>query len=177
MTPAGFEELRAAVREDLATAVLESDRREAQLVSDPLEVLWHSGLRSIEAMRLTWEDIDLDARTWLIRSPYNKGGEQRLPLHPDLVPILRRRHLETGTEAGPFAGMWHVRNAWRRFKTRHVEWAGWSLHSLRHGFVTRVRAAAGDSAASHLARHKSKSMTEHYSHFDEETFRTALDGI
>jgi hypothetical protein len=43
--------------------------------------------------------------------------------------------------------------------------------------VTRVRAAAGDAAASHLARHKSKAMAEHYSHFDQETFRTALNTI
>jgi integrase len=177
VTPSQFEALRAAVLEDLLTAATTADRREAQLVSDLLEVLWHSGLRSIEAMRLEWTDVDLEGRTWMIRSPVNKGGEQRLPLHPDLIPILRRRQLETGIEAGPFVGHWHVRNAWRRFKTRHKEWAGWSLHSLRHGFVTRIRAASGDAAASHLARHKSKSMTEHYSHFDEETFRAALEGV
>jgi len=175
VTPAQFAALQAAVLEDVLAAVTTADRREAQLVSDLLEVLWHSGLRSIEAMRLRWADVDLEGRTWMIRSPVNKGGEQRLPLHPALVPILRRRQLETGTEAGPFASPWHVQNSWRRFKARHPEWTGWSLHSLRHGFVTRIRAAAGDAAASHLARHKSKSMMEHYSHFDEETFRTALD--
>ncbi len=162
---------------EIEAAPGESERREAQLLADLLDVLWLSGLRSIEAIRLHWKDVDLDARTWRIRSPENKGGDQVLPLHPELVPVLRRRQLETAAEAGPFVVEWHVRNAWRRFKSRHKEWAGWSLHSLRHGFVTRVRAAAGDAAASHLARHKSKAMTEHYSHFDQETFREALDGL
>ena len=142
-----------------------------------LDVLWLSGLRSIEAVRLQWREVDLDARTWRIRSPANKGGDQVLPLHPELVPVLRPRMLETASEEGPFALEWHVRNAWRRFKGRHNEWTGWSLHSLRHGFVTRVRAATGDAAASHLARHKSKAMTEHYSHFDAGTFRSSLERL
>lgn len=177
VTPAQFVALRAAAAGDLKAVETETDRREAQLLLDLLNVLWQSGLRSIEAVRLQWRDVDLDARTWRIRSPANKGGDQVLPLHPELVPVLRRRMLETAAEVGPFALEWHVRNAWRRFKGRHKEWAGWSLHSLRHGFVTRVRAAAGDAAASHLARHKSKAMTEHYSHFDVGTFREALDGL
>lgn len=175
--PEQFAEMRAAARADVAAATTQTARREAQLLVDLLDALWLSGLRSIEAIRLQWQDVDLEARTWRIRSPANKGGDQVMPLHPDLVPLLRRRRIETAAEVGPFVGEWHVRNAWRRFKSRHPEWAGWSLHSLRHGFVTRVRAAAGDAAASHLARHKSKAMTEHYSHFDQETFRSALEGI
>lgn len=175
--PEQFESLHAAAVAELEAAAGDSERREAQLLVDLLEVLWRSGLRSIEAIRLRWEDVDLEERTWRIRSPANKGGDQVMPLHPELVPVLRRRRLETAAEAGPFAVEWHVRNAWRRFKARHKDWAGWSLHSLRHGFVTRVRAAAGDAAAGHLARHKSKSMTEHYTHFDAETFREVLQDL
>jgi integrase len=177
ITPGQFQTLRATATADLEAASLPADRREAQMVLDLLDALWLSGLRSIEAIRLRWEDVDLEAKTWRIISPENKGGDQVLPLHPGLVPMLRRRRLEAGAEPGPFSSLWTVRNAWQRFKRRHKEWTGWSLHSLRHGFVTRVRAAAGDAAASHLARHKSKAMTEHYSHFDAGTFRAALDQL
>lgn len=177
VTPEQFARLREAATGDVSTARGEGEAREAQLLIDLLDVLWLSGLRSIEATRLRWPDIDLEARTWRIRSPENKGGDQVLPLHPELVQVLRRRRLETAAELGPFAHDWHVRNAWRRFKGRHEEWAGWSLHSLRHGFVTRVRAAHGDAAASFLARHKSRSMTEHYSHFDASTFRGVMESI
>jgi integrase len=89
----------------------EAERREAQLVAGLREVLWRSGLRSIEAILLRWEDVELEARTWRIRSPSNMGGDQLLPLHPDLVPVLRRRRLEISAEAGPFAIEWHVRKA------------------------------------------------------------------
>jgi site-specific recombinase XerD len=59
-----FDALRAAVQADLDAAAVETARREVQMLADLLEVLWRSGLRSIEAIRLTWDDVDLEARTW-----------------------------------------------------------------------------------------------------------------
>lgn len=46
------DQLRAAASSDVSEASLDLERREAQLVLNLLEVLWWSGLRSIEAMRL-----------------------------------------------------------------------------------------------------------------------------
>lgn len=78
--PEQFEALRTAARGDVAAAGAEPDRREAQLLADLLEALWLSGLLSIEAIRLQWQDADFVGRHWRIRSPAKMGGDQVLPL-------------------------------------------------------------------------------------------------
>lgn len=142
---------------------------------DLLQVLFFSGLRSIEAFRLQWEDIDFKQRVWTIRSPQNKGGVKILPMHPRVVEVLEGRWRDTG--AGPFDAAEPVRNRWKRFKNAHARWKGTSMHALRHGFVTRLVLQGKKWQAQQLAGHHSEKMTDHYTHIQAEDLREALDGI
>jgi len=175
MTEEEFAQLRAAFDQELQEAEQPQSKRDAQELLDLADVLWNSGLRFIEATRLTWKDIDLQKAQWVIRSPKNKGGVQTLPLHHSLVPVLRRRHLLGGT--GPFTGYWPLQRLWVAFKDRHPEFTGWSWHRMRHAFVTRLRKAGRDAAAVALARHKSSQMSDHYTHLDLTDLRKDLEAL
>lgn len=149
--------------------------RGLQALLDQVQVLWLSGMRSVESRRLDWVDIDLEAMVWTIRSPQNKGGIQTLPIHQDLGDLLKRRRLLGGP--GPFQPPARMQYWWRRFKAEHPAWQGTSLHSLRASFVTRLRRTGAAEAARDLARHKSQSMSDRYNHTALEEHRSALDSI
>lgn len=165
--------------EDLAAdaaALQEGPRRRTREgLRDLVRVLAYSGLRSVEALRLSWEDVDLEGRVWRIRSPQNKGGDRVQPIYDGLLDVLRRRRLFG--EAGPFQPEQPLRSAWRSFKRRHPDWASADLHSLRHAFVTRLRRRGHHAAAQFLAGHKTAAMTDHYTHLGPEDFREELNQL
>lgn len=174
VSPEEYATLRATLEGDTAGAGRPRAALDAREVLDLVEVLWYSGLRSIEAYRLCWEDVDLDSATWTIRSPENKGGTRRQPVHPVAIDVLRRRRLR-GLRV-PFQH-YATQNAWRRFKEAHPLFKGWSLHALRRGFISRLVAAGNLAAARHLGRHRTPAMTDLYTTVNPETFRQALESI
>jgi integrase len=141
-----------------------------QGLADALEILWLTGLRSVELIRLAWEDIDLDRALWTIRSPQNKGGVSERPIPRRVCEILKARR---GLPRGPFGP--GLRIAWARWKARNPAWTGLSLHSLRHAFVTRLARSGNAAAASFLVGHHSEAMTRHYTHLTAEDVRHLLD--
>ncbi|MCC7010914.1 MAG: tyrosine-type recombinase/integrase [Planctomycetes bacterium] len=175
MTADEFTALRAALADEVRQAKSSTLRRAAQELVDMADVLWLSGLRSIEATRLAWDDIDLGQGLWTIRSPINKGGVAALPIHPDLIPLLTRRKL-LGM-AGPFRNRHWLSISWRRFKERNTAFQGWSWHRMRHAFVTRLRRAGLDAVAMQLARHKTPAMSDHYTHLDLADLRRGFAAI
>jgi integrase len=175
LTVEEFQALAMDLENAVEAATDERVERGYQAVRDQVEVLWLSGMRSIESIRLEWEDVNLEAMTWTIRSPRNKGGEKALPIHRGLREVLLRRRLLGGP--GPFQPESYMRTWWRRWKERNPRWKGTSLHSLRHSFVTRLRRAGEKEAAMQLARHASDAMSDHYNHVAPEEFRAALDRL
>ncbi len=173
MSAERFSELLDQARTFFEAQEGEVERKRAEGLVDLLQVLWLSGLRSVEAYRLTWDDIDLEASVWVIRSPKNQGGVRPFPIHKDLLPILRRRKLLGGR--GPFSQT--HRKEWTRFKQEVPMWKGTNLHEIRHAFVTRLSAAGHQAAASFLVGHRSAQMTEHYTHLTPEDAREVLDQL
>lgn len=143
-----------------------------------VEILWASGLRSIDLFRLRWENVDLDRRVWRIQRPANKGGDSIWPMPARAVELLTVRR-ELGGD-GPFSeghsSAKAVRSRWKRFRDLHPHWQGYTLHSLRYGFVTRLKVRGMAWAAKELAGHHTQAMSDHYTVPDEEQLRRALDG-
>lgn len=161
-----------ALMEDLSEWARDGRELRSSL-QDLVFVLWLSGLRSIEAFRIRWEDIDLDEALWIIRSPRQKGGVRIEPIHQKLLPTLvRLSKMET---AGPFENEWPLRNEWRRFKEKYQRWNGCSLHSLRHAFVTRLAKQGNPAITKYLSGHRSDAMSDHYTHLGPEDVRDPLN--
>ncbi|MBI5431854.1 MAG: tyrosine-type recombinase/integrase [Planctomycetes bacterium] len=172
MTAEEFASLRDAMTRNLTGTRTSALRRSAQELLDMADVLWHSGLRSIEATRLAWTDIDVERSLWTIRSPANKGGHATIPIHPELLPLLTRRKL-LGME-GPFRNHHWLSITWRRFKKTNPSFQGWSWHRMRHSFVTRLRRVGADAVAMQLARHKTPAMSDHYTHLTLADLRAGM---
>ena len=148
-------------------------RDQRQSVLDWVDVLWFSGLRSVEALRLEWDNIDLERRIWTIIGPKNKGGDRVLPMHQVPVDILQRRR-DSGI-LRPFPMV--ATKRWRTFKLSFPHWKGTNLHSIRHSFVTRVVLNGHPWAAQMLASHHSTEMTQLYTHAQSDDLREGLDSL
>lgn len=170
-----FNELVADAEEWVNEAKLAEDGFYRAALVDLLVILFYSGLRSIEAFRVEWVDIDLEKRVWTIRSPQNKGGVKVLPIHSRAFEVLESRAANSGQ--GPFEDAEAIRNRWKRFKLARTRWKGTSFHALRHGFVTRLVLQGRRWEAQQLAGHHSEKMTDHYTHAQAEDLRDALEGI
>jgi len=141
----------------------------------PLWVFYFlTGVRRGEALGLTWDDIDLDARTFRIHRSLNKiTGEgpkygppktaksgQTLPLHPDVCTWLALHRLRQSEERRG-ATLWQENNlifctksgrpldppgVWLRFQEalKRAELRPLKLHSTRHSFASILYNQSGD---------------------------------
>lgn len=84
--------------------------------------LSETGVRSVDATRLRWKDIG-EGRV-LIKPGKGKGHTRFIPATIDL-PAAHPDSAVFGLTKSQLEG------AWRRFKIKHEQWKGTSLHSLR----------------------------------------------
>lgn len=109
------------------------------LMRDYLLLLLFTGLRRSEALNLTWNDIDLDAR--IITLPTTKNGEEHfvLPISDYVWKLLAIRKIEATTRF-VFPGKSKERPftaGWTCFaEARKVSGLYFSLHCLRRSWVT-----------------------------------------
>lgn len=139
LTPAEFERVIAAAREHCP-------RNGVQFI-DYLRFLAYSGAREQEALRMTWGDVDLDARRIVIGSDgLAKNHEARtVELNATLVDLLREMATRRAPDSewmfpSPHRGKCDVRTMTFRNSLRLVrvkadlKWFG--FHDLRHYFAS-----------------------------------------
>lgn len=150
--------------------------RTSQLLADLTTALWLSGMRSVQAYRMRWEeDIDLEKMVWVVRSPRrNKGGEKLKPIHKGLERMLQRRRL-LGDE-GPFPSATCL-YAWKVFKKRHPAFTGLSLHQCRSRVATQLHEMGESDAARKILGHTSVKNADLYDHTSLEHYREILNRI
>lgn len=115
------------------------------------ELIYSAGLRSGEASRLTWDDLDLDARTAFIKQ--GKFDKDRVvPLTHEAVEMLRRHRDATLIESPfVFPGM-KGRMSQGKINARLKSYAkacglyrpGVTTHQLRHACATHLIAHGAD---------------------------------
>jgi integrase len=127
---------------------------------DMVEICWHTGFRYVEWTRIRWSDVDFDKRTVTTRSPKNKGGTRTRRLTSSAIGVLQRRRQLCGEVfPGTYAA---IQSTWKRFRTRHPEFADARFHGMRRAFVTRMHEKLGPLAAMTLAGHSSSAMLDLY---------------
>lgn len=177
---------------------LEPDQARALLAAcvEPRETVMillalHTGLRRAELAALEIGDINLAARTVLVRA--GKGGHQRLlPLSGEGTCAVARYVAAAGLSGGPLLRSLSDPQAGIRPGTVSRIFAdlayrsgvklragdGVGPHSLRHSFATDTHAACGDVlAVSELLGHVSLSTTRRYvAGMNVERLRSAVEG-
>jgi site-specific recombinase XerD len=147
-------------------------------------LMLYAGLRRTEAAGLRWIDIDLAARTLLVRAETAKGGAERvIALHQRVIDDLeqtspRRRH---GAVAGHPDGrclshktIGHIFEIWLRAAgLEHI-----SAHRLRHTCATELlKAGASLRDIQQILGHTDIRTTEGYLDTLTEQQRQAIDRL
>lgn len=150
----------------------------------------YAGLRAGEIRGLTWADVDLNAKTLVVRQAISRGvaappksGHDRLvPLVLQLAELLEA--IPKGarvasapvapTQAGKVWGEWGLYQAFRR-AARRVGVVGFREHDLRHFFVTELfRRGASAPAVQALAGHADLTTTQRYAHLVQNDLRATI---
>ncbi|MFB7141911.1 tyrosine-type recombinase/integrase [Gottfriedia sp. NPDC056225] len=167
---------------------LEADNRPSSLRNESIFKLFATtGMRRQELVDLTWQQIDFHQQTIRI---FGKGKKERLlPLHPIVIPLLKKYALfvtETHTTEPIFLNSrkkkFNPRGLHVLFK-RSLEAAGlpptrFSLHHLRHTFATLLLQEAKEKVdlrtLQELLGHESLATTSIYTLVDFEIKKKAI---
>lgn len=112
-----------------------------------IALMYEAGLRCDEVARLTWDDVDLTARTMIVRG---KGDRDRMVGLPNrLVMALAALDETTGAVIAPAATAGAISQRVRSHMRRRGVTG--SAHRLRHSYATRLYAATQDITAVQIA--------------------------
>ena len=152
-----------------------------------LIVIYGSGLRIGEALRLRWPDISRDERLIYIRNA--KGSkDRRVPLPEKTIQALETYYPAYRTREyifkGQNGGQYSDRSVQQVFK-RAVKKAGIkrhvTLHTLRHSFATHLLESGADIRyIQEILGHNSPKTTMLYTHVSSKKiseFRSPLDDL
>lgn len=129
----------------------------------------HTGIRGIELLRLSWDELDFKAE--LIRLPGHKtknGKPRVVPITPVVEKALKALPRDSDRVFSLTRNQ--ISYAWQELKgkTGIETW----FHDLRHEFISRARdAGIPNYLVQQIAGHGSMAMTDRYSHQDEELLR------
>lgn len=159
----------AARRQELQGKAAETVAREAEGGQAPtpwmeafLQFQLMTAARRGDALKALWRDIDVEARTALLRETKNLRS-RKAPLRSALLALLARLPHDTD-EVFPLGVKW-LANTWKRMcENAGIE--GLRIHDLRHEAISRV-AETGSFTMLDLAAfsgHRDLAMLQRYAH-------------
>lgn len=135
-----------------------SDKEEARLVATVdqygtardralIYLLLHTGLRSCEACRLRWGDLEINPRSgWLIVRSGKRGKQRRVPLNITVRKVLEGYHEELAINSEKAAP--------GQFVFRSEKGGGLTERGLRYVIARYVQIARLDDVSAHDLRHR-----------------------
>ena len=123
-------------------AYLTAARKIGGVKGDIALALAYIPARRSEVSAMTWDEIDLDARTWTLPGLRTKNGDMhRYHLHDLAIDMLERRKAATGGKGLVFPSAVHggELSGWSQLKSRISKAAkidGWTWHDWRRTFVS-----------------------------------------
>ena len=147
-------------------------------------MLYYCGLRRSELLNLNWDDLNLGSKIICIRSSKNKSGRV-IPIHSKVCELLelyldtklplKNRALIVG-ETGKRLTICSFTNLIKMyFKISLLAKKGYTAHSLRHGFATRlIEKNVNIFLVQKLLGHSCLDSTKIYVHFDSKSCTEAI---
>jgi integrase len=160
-----------------------------EAASEPLRTILlvgiYTGLRLAgEALRLRWQDVDLQRGTLTVQASYAKNGETRsIPLSRALRDALGQLKQWAPSES-EFVFLSQRGTPFRSIRTafttacRHANLPAVSPHVLRHTFASRLAMAGVDiRTIQELGGWKEIKMIERYAHLSQQHKVEAIEKI
>jgi integrase len=143
-----------------------------------LVLLWDSGMRTGEAVALTWSAVNLRAGTISLRAEDTKTRS------PRTIVLTERAKKELKTLKGDTVqnldgrvfslNVLQVRHQWTRIRKK-AGCPGLWLHDLRRGFATRARRAGiPESVVMRMTGHKTRQVFARYNIVDDSDVRAGV---
>ena len=147
---------------------------------------YYLGLRpgAIELLSLTWLAVSWESETIMVSSAHKGGPEKRaVPIHPDLLPIIKNWHLQDQSQNGPLV---HYRN--RAISTIKHSWQGALKkagitrrirpYDLRHAFATAALERDADiKALSEIMGSRPETLMRTYQHVSTKLRKDTVNKI
>ena len=136
-----------------------------------------------ELFRITWPDIDLAARTIMIRSA-RKGGptSRQVPVHPQLYHLLQAWDAQDKGKPGHLihyqgGPVKSIKTAFKQAKTTAKITRRLRPYDFRHAFASKILAAGGDlkSVSEMLGHSRPDTTVRVYQHTSRAMHRQAVD--
>ncbi len=181
ITEADLDRILTAISFDLdQPSHLSLEERAGYWLTPMIQTAFYCGLRRGEAIRLRWEDVNLEAGLLIIRG--SKGGDRVVPIPAILRPVLETWQAATKTEGLVFetrrGGQLNGDYVGRTF-ARYAKLAGvrvTAFHGLRHGTATALLAkGVSTRVVQQILGHSSVSVTEKYLHVVADLMREQMD--
>jgi integrase len=139
----------------------------------------YTGFRRGEIFKLTWNDVDIERKTAILRDPKGKT-DQTIPLSSKVLLVLKSlpRKYDTpwifygknGKQRTDFKGLW------QRIRKEAKLPDNFRFHGLRHHFASTLASNGVDLyTIQKLLTHKDASTTQRYAHLSDKTLRDAVD--
>lgn len=177
---------------ELEIARLAKVLREAETATPPevaenpravaaLRLLLFTGMRRNEALRLRWEEVDLEGNR--LRLADSKTGEKLVRLNSAAREVIEAQEPMLGnpfvfpSPVKPGAPLYDVKGVWTRIRTR-ARLGDVRLHDLRHNYAAT---GAADGLSLHqlgqLLGHKDPSTTARYSDLTDSPAQRAAERV
>jgi integrase len=186
-----------ALEAEQETAVLKAAAaNRSKMIYPFLMTLTWTGIRSDEARRLRWSQMDFEAGHVLVRKSKTEAGRWRsIPMSGALKLALEQHAAWCARRVGPIQPEWYVfpfsnrtrpidptrpvtsfKKAWE--SVRDAAGVTCRLHDLRHSFCTKLgEADVPESAMLDMMGHVSASMLRRYSHTRVQARKDAIAAL
>ena len=150
-------------------------------------ILYYCGLRRSELLSLDWTDINLGKNLMFIRLSKNKRG-RIIPIHNKIKELLdlylqqrlplKNRALFIGEKGNRLTKCSFSNTVNMYLKISGLKKKGYTAHSLRHSFATRlIEKNVNLFMIQRLLGHSSLDSTKIYIHFDNSSYKKAIEQL
>ena len=170
--------------EDIDKVLMAAEPEEMDL----LLILYHTGARVGEVLRMTWEDVNLEKRWVRLWTRKRRGGnlqEDMLPMNETLHGILQRRWRNRNKESPHVFPEYRHEGRRRKESTyrmmqklcRRAGVKPFGFHTIRHYVASIIQDSrkATLQQIQKFLRHRRQTTTENYLHMIDRSLQEAVD--
>lgn len=138
-------------------------------------ILLYTGLRISELLDLRTECVDLENKTLSIEKSKTAAGIRVVPIHPKIMPFIKKRYNEKNSHLIVVNGKPVPYN---RFRDNFWKIENHTIHETRHSFITFLRKCSNDEiAVKKLVGHALGDITDHYTHRTLDELRAVIEKL
>lgn len=145
----------------------------------------YTGFRASELLDVKKADVDLEARIMIGGLKTSAGKDRRVPIHKDLLPILKEAMQTEGEYLFSWqdkSGKWKkynyttfIKNYWNTLMAR-LGMDEYTPHYCRHTCATMLREAnVAEDIRKLILGHKNEDITDRYTHHPDSMLLEAID--